>query len=143
MMMRDGRVHYGFFDDFAGGDSILFAGDRTSMQRLAALLRQVATKASGDHLPLNDMTVFRPSRSTDVSVELEGDCESCIREVKRVGDKSLVVWRLTRQGAIDAATTIDALVRHDGPGHQYLESTGDIQIIVSVDEYDESIFNEG
>lgn len=141
--MRDGRVHYGFFDDFAGGDSILFAGDRKSLQRFAALLRHVTNKGSGDHLPLNDMTLFRPSRSTDVTVELEGACESCIREVKRVGDKSLVVWCLTRLGATDSATAIDALVRHDGPGHQYLEKTGDIQIIVSVDEYDESIFNEG
>jgi len=132
-------IYCGLFENFDGRDSLVFAGGRPGIRRFAALLRQIANNATG-RTHLNELSLFRSTQATDVTVEVQDGSLSWIRDIKRVGKTTTVVWTTSPSGATDSADALDALADHEGPAHQYLEKAGDIQIIVSVGEYDESLF---
>jgi hypothetical protein len=54
----------------------------------------------------------------------------------------MVKWEIS----VDAAETCKhlavELIKHDKPSHQFLERSGEIQIIASLNEYDQAVFKD-
>ena len=52
-----------------------------------------------------------------------------------------MLWRLSSQDAFEIADALEVLAAANHAAHQYFDKSGAVQIIVSVDEYDPSIFD--
>jgi hypothetical protein len=89
---------------------------------------------------LDDVSLFESHNLTRVVVEF--DAVPSTAEVSREPNDTIsVTWRLSPQEALDVADALDVLAFSEHPAHQYLETAGSVQIIVSVDEYDPSILD--
>lgn len=70
-----------------------------------------------------------------------GEAESSAEATDRENGRTDVMWRLSSRDALESADALEVLAAADHAAHQYLEKAGDIQIIVSIDEYDPSILD--
>jgi hypothetical protein len=137
--MREGTLAYGFLRGFGDGDALIFLGDRLGVRRFAQFLREAGKTTPHARLRLDDPTLFEEPGTTTAVLEL-GEAESTAKAADRAG-RIEVLWRLSSKDAFECADALEVLAAADHAAHQYLEKSGDVQIIVSVDEYDPSILN--
>jgi hypothetical protein len=138
--MRKGTLAYGFLRKLGEGDVLLFLGDSLGVERLAQLLREVASAAPVAGIPLDDPSLFERRGTTRAALEL-GDAESSAEATVHDDGRFDVTWRLSIEDAVECADALDALASADHPAHQYFEKAGEIQIVVSIGEYEPSILD--
>jgi hypothetical protein len=138
--MREGTLAYGFLRGFGDGDALVFIGDRLGVRRFAQLLREAGTTTPRAGLRLDDLPFFEGHGMTRAVLEF-GEAESSAEAADRGEGRIDVLWRLSSQDAFQCADALEVLAIADHAAHQYLEKAGDIQIIVSVDEYDPSMLD--
>jgi hypothetical protein len=138
--MREGTLAYGFLRNLGEGDALLFLGDRLGVERLAQLLRDFASAAPVAGLRLDDPSLFERRGTTRAVIEL-ADADSSAEATVHDDGRFDVTWSLSIEDASECADRLDALASADDVAHQYLETAGDIQIVVSIGEYEPSILD--
>jgi hypothetical protein len=120
-------LRIGFFRKFLGADALLIDVDHESV----AVLERIAHRLASGSRTL-DITAEREVigyRDIVLLAELS-EASGCVTEP----EAGLLRWSGTPAYWSDVEATIAAL--HDAnAGHQYLEETGAVQVIVSVGEY--------
>jgi hypothetical protein len=132
-------MKYAFFEDFKGSDSILFDGTIEDLRHFAGLLDRVASGDLVGEIALDESNGFQPMRKTQMKIATEGELGSGAGRTL-IGDSIQIVWKLSSSDAVTAAELVRGLVDYNDAGHQYLEESGDLQLILSYGEYPERIF---
>jgi hypothetical protein len=138
--MREGTLSYGFLRGFRDGDALVFLGDRLAVRRLAQLLREAGKTTKQAQLRLDDPTLFEGRGLTRATLNF-GEAESRAKAADRGEGRIEVLWSLSSQDALECANALEVLAAADHAAHQYLEKAGNVQIVVSVDEYDPSMLD--
>lgn len=138
--MQNTRVSYGYLESWGDSDAVLFLADAAGLEAFANLLRHLAKAHDpASFVPLSE-PLFEPRRRTTVTVSIDSDAVSRADRTS-LGNDAQIVWRLSPMDAIESANMLDALVASGKSAHQYLEKSGDIQIIASIGEYSPNLFN--
>lgn len=134
-------LKYEFFEDFKGSDTLLFDGSAEELQSLVNVLHEVAVGKLSGQINLDQSRGFRPSRSTFASIQVVSEP---INEVivERAGESRLANWRLSPEDAVQAGELVKNVAANDGPAHEFLEDSGDIQVIAAKDEYSSDLFED-
>jgi hypothetical protein len=131
---------YGHLPKFGRDDALVLLGDRAGVQVLSRLLRELANEDSRTRVVLDDADLFDRRMNTTAVIEI-GESESSAEPKPETNGRLNVIWTLSRRNAGECADMLDVLATTNGSGHQYLENCGDIQIIVSVEEYELRLFD--
>jgi hypothetical protein len=143
--VMSGTLRIGFFEGFLSQDTLLLSGDAEAMNRLAELFHFLATTEVScrlESLPFvqayQKVTVLAERSSVSSGLRFSGVASGWLWSdlPRRAGDFQ---WRLSAEDWDDLAWRVAALAG-SGAGHQYITYLGVVdyvQVIVSVNEYDE------
>ena len=133
-------IKYAFFRDFKGSDSVLFEGDEKDLIGFSALLQRIAVGDVQGALTLDEQVGFRPSRATALRIHITSDSGSRCELIDATSGGVMIAWYLSPAEANVAADLVTAVASYDRPCHEYLETSGKIQIMVSKGEYPPAVF---
>jgi hypothetical protein len=136
MMMPQHKISSGYFPDFKGDPVVLFAGDRAALENLAAFLETLSTSREQAQKVLDEKQVFATKHKLPLKVEITTSPYGMRRK------EAHFEWGISQDIARRFAELTRAVAASDTPCHQYLDSgeTDEITVMVSKDEYDESLF---
>jgi hypothetical protein len=124
-------LRVGYFENFGGDDTLLFAGDAVGLRRMTQVFRELSgvLDSPTDVACLAGVTVCG-----DIRIILE---RSSNDEGLRSRGAGQYAWRRTPDGWIDLAAKL-ALLAETSAGHQYLDGPGDdVQVVAAIGEYEE------
>ena len=143
MMAHQHKVRYGHFPDFKGDSVVLFVGDRVALENLAAFLEALSISREQGKEVLDNKQLFAPGYEKCVKVQITpSPCG--MRRINSTSEETHFEWSISKDSAKRFAELTRAVASSDNPCHQYLDSgeTDEITVIVSKDEYDESLFTK-
>src|SRR5262249_16421119 len=136
-------LRIGFFENFKGEDSILFAGDVEGMLLLSKLLADLSAERM-QQIIFDDV----PSAEVQFGLSIPAKCSRRSLGVRRTGvrfpsQSASFEWVLSAEDWEDVRERIKVL--EDGAlGHQYpddyLGVIDDVHVIISVNEYGDSLW---
>lgn len=132
-------VNYAFFNDFKGGDTLLFEGTAYDLASFADLLVSVATGTAPKRINLDESTGFAPHRSTLTIIDVVHRRANEVALTKS-GDPILASWTLSTSDAMRVAELVRNVAARPRAAHEFLEDSGTIQIIVAKNEYPLGVF---
>jgi hypothetical protein len=118
---------------------LLFAGDERDLSAMGLWLKSVATQPIGTSKELGNAEGFDPREDTVAKITLVSEAESRVSVEQHSGRLD---WQLSPQCAAAKARLIQDLAISAGKGHQYLEDSGDIEIVVSLNEWEGPIWKD-
>lgn len=140
-MTHQHKVRYGYFPDFKGESVVLFVGDRVALENLAEFLEALSKSQEQGKEVLDNKQLFAPEHKRRIKVQITpSPCG--MRRINPASEETHFEWSISRDIAMRFAELTRAVAASDKPCHQYLDSgeTDEITVIVSKDEYDESLF---
>jgi hypothetical protein len=111
---------------------LLFAGGTRDLSSMGLWLMNVATQPIGTSKELGNTEGFDPREDTVAKITLVSEAESRV-SVEQDGKR--LDWQLSPQCAAAKARLIQDLALSQGKGHQYLEDSGDIELVASLSEW--------
>ena len=141
MMTHQHKVSSGYFPDFKGDPVVLFVGDRTALENLAAFLEALSTSLEQGKKVLDNTQLFATKHKIPLKVEITNS--PCgMRRINSTSEETHFEWSISKDTARRFAELTRAVAAADNPCHQYLDAgeTDEITVMVSKDEYDESLF---
>lgn len=140
-MTHQHKVSSGYFPDFKGEPAVLFVGDRAALENLAEFLQALSINLEQGKKVLDNQQVFAPEHKIPLKVEITSS--PCgMRQINSTSEETHFEWSISQDIARRFAELTRAVAASDNPCHQYLDSgeTDEITVMVSKDEYDESLF---
>jgi hypothetical protein len=129
-------VGIGVFDDFLGSTSVSMIGSREAFAILAGSLMQ---ELGANEISIDDLLGIRIAQPK-LSFTVNSAEEGCYVAEKRKGSFQ---WFIAPSEKPEVIELLKSLADSEKPCHQYLETTGEIQMIASVDEYPIEVFTQG
>lgn len=126
-------IRFGVFKDFLEADTLLLLSDSSGFDELANRLDRSELSQSKT-VALSEWGWVSPGHTT---VELVGASFGSRVEISADGHR--IVWRLAPSEKAAVVSKLRAVAGNARPGHQFLETEGDYQIIASQGEYPDSI----
>src|SRR5262249_19173894 len=141
MMTPQHKISSGYFPDFKGAPVVLFVGDRAALENLAAFLEALSTSRGQTQKVLDDKQLFATKHTIPLKVQITNS--PCgMRRINSTSEETHFEWSISKDTARQFAELTRAVAASDKPCHQYLDAgeTDEITVVVSKDEYDESLF---
>lgn len=132
-------LNYGFFKDFKGGDTLLFAGSAEELFSLARVLHEVAAGRLSGEIGLDHARGFRSSRLMFATIHVVSWPMNEV-SIEWAGESLLADWKLSPADAAQAEQLLQNVAASHESAHEFLEDSGDIQVIVAKDEYPSDLF---
>lgn len=129
-------LHFGFFENFSGSDSLLIWGDAEELTNLHILFGEFA-KGKRNAASLNEMPWAESVDGTLVNLQCVSDRDQGI-DAHETATRRVINWRCSAGQFAEFENKVAVLiVPMSKAGHHYLDQSGDqpIQIIVSQGEY--------
>jgi hypothetical protein len=131
-------LDYAFFPDCGGSDALLFLGNNDDLSALLSVFDIVMTEKVGS-LKLSEDVGFRARGRTLTEVSIvKGNNVS--RVEVRAGTVANMRWEISVDAGATCKELTAELISYDKPSHQFLECSGEIQIIASLNEYNQGLF---
>ena len=143
MMTHQHKVSYGYFPDFKGDSVVLFLGDRVALENLAEFLEALSISRERGKEVLDNKQLFAPEHERRIQVHIT--TSPCgMRRINSTAEETYFEWSISKEIAMRFAELTRAVAAAENPCHQYLDSgeTDEITVIVSKDEYNESLFTK-
>ena len=140
-MTHQHKVSYGYFPNFKGDSVVLFVGDRVALENLAEFLEALSISHKQGEEVLDKKQLFPPGHERRIKVQIT--LSPCgMRRIDSTSEETHFEWSISKELAKRFAELTRSVAESDYPCHQYLDSgeTDEITVIVSKDEYDESLF---
>jgi hypothetical protein len=135
------KISSGYFPNFKGDPVVLFVGDRAALENLATFLEALSTSREQAQKVLDDKQLFATKHKIPLKVKMTNS--PCgMRRINSTAEETHFEWSISKDTARQFAQLTRAVAASDKPCHQYLDSgeTDEITVMVSKDEYDESVF---
>jgi hypothetical protein len=132
-------LRYAYFQTIKGAPTLLIWGSSDAVARLYEALVQRADGEGPD--VLTDIAGCRSVDGSSVLFETVGESEGLLRDEV---EPEAYRWRMDRDGWYEFAEQVEPLT-HGSPGHQYLRSHADddIVVLVSSGEYPDDLTPSG
>jgi len=141
MMTPQHKISSGYFPDFKGAPVVLFVGDRAALENLAAFLEALSTNRQQAQKVLDETQLFATKHTIPLKVKMT-NAPCGMKRIDSTAEGTRFEWSISKDTARRFAELTRAVAASDKPCHQYLDSgeTDEITVMVSKDEYDESMF---
>ena len=140
-MTHEHKVISRYFPDFKGEPVVLFVGNRAALQKLAEFLEALAQSRKQAQKVLDDKQPFATKHKLPLKVEITTSPYG-MRRIDSTSQEVHFEWGISQDIARRFAELTRAVAASDTPCHQYLDSgeIDEITVMVSKDEYDDSLF---
>ena len=140
MKMKSNAVHYGYFEKFDGGPTLLFMGG-ASIASLLELFEEIAASPVGTRIDLSEKANFAAKKNTSVVISVTPSPSVNIRILGHKPGHEISLG-VTAEMASHFATLTEIVVASSFPCHHYLDicANCDLTVLVSKNEYDEETF---
>jgi hypothetical protein len=141
MMTHQHKISSGYFPDFKGDPAVLFVGDRVALDNLAAFLEALSTSRAQGEKVRDNTQLFATKHTIPLKVKITNS--PCgMRRINSTSEEPHFEWSISKDTARRFAELTRAVAASENPCHQYLDAgeIDEITVMVSKDEYDESLF---
>jgi hypothetical protein len=133
-------LRIGYFENFKGHNSLLFAGDSEGMMLLSELLGELSAQKREEVL-LDKVPALEIQRGVSITAKVTPKSLGMRRANSRsLPNSACFDWALSPDDWADVIERLHVLQKN-GAGHQYpddfLGVVEDVRVIVSMNEYDE------
>lgn len=139
MNKQDNKIYFGFFKNFKSADTLLFSGSPLAFASFRDLLKDYAGRP-GTSVNFGGIPMFIKS-NVDVLLKVLPD----VTGMKKIND-SLFEWGLGAKEFEQFINELDifASAKDGDDFHQYFDcgTLDDVQVMVSIGEYDSEIFKD-
>lgn len=142
-MTHQHKVSYGYFPDFKGDSVVLFLGDRVALENLVEFLEALSISREQGKEVLDKKQLFAPEHERRIKVQIT-PAPCGMRRINSTSEETHFEWSISKDIAKRFAELTRSVAASDNPCHQYLDAgeIDEITVIVSKDEYDESLFTK-
>jgi hypothetical protein len=130
--MEKRTLNVGFFNDFKGGDALLFNGNQNVLEDFARLLDSIT---QSKRLFLNTVSLCGVQANLEVELVLTDDITKVGIENHALEDSTKIIINLIPLKVDELQTLIGGMRYTKEPCHQYFDIDDNIKVVISSEEY--------